>query len=221
MSTSSIENAIRAIEEAFAGVRLDDGISLREADIIDDYGSEAERAAARSQDETEDWRNVPDELIEKHPDVLCFMDEAGLRFHLPAYMRFALRRYEDSESRSTDSAVFRLCDPVIIDQLRGCLTSAQIDAILNFLLECRKNDRMGFNSDEIGLATRQWQGDETAARELKEIACQRSQWVEEFGTLSTDLGIDWFSRYRNGELDAVAEKRVADLLCKLGGDPGA
>ena len=104
MRASSIDNAIRAIEEAFSGVCLGDGISLREVDVIDDYGSEAERAAARALDETEDWRNLPDDLIEKSPDVLCFMDEAGLRFHLPAYMRFALRRCNDSESRSIDSA---------------------------------------------------------------------------------------------------------------------
>ncbi|MBI1324200.1 hypothetical protein GC170_13590 [bacterium] len=221
MSDSSIVNTMRAIEEAFAGVSLGDGISLREADVIDDYGSESERAAARAQDEIHDWRNIPDEFIEKFPDVLCFMDDAGLRFHLPAYMRFALLRYEDSDSRSTDSAVFRLCDPSSIEQLRGFLAPAQINAILQFLLECQQNDRMGFSASDIGLAIRQWNGDETAARESKEIAARRDQWFEEFGTLATDLGIDWLTLYRNGELDAEAEKRVTDLLRKLGGDPGA
>lgn len=221
MSASSIENAVRAIEEAFGGVRLGDGISLVEADIIDAYGSDSERAEARSRDEKDDWTRIPDDLIEKCPDVLCFMDAAGLRFHLPAYMRFALRRYEDSDSRSTDSAVFRLCDPSSIEQLRGFISPAQIEAILQFLLVCRNVDQMGFSDSDIDLAIRQWKGDDTAVLESKEIAARRNQWVEEIGSLTTELGIDWLTLYGNGELDPEAEKRITDLLRKLGGGSSA
>ncbi len=221
MNDSSIENAILAIEESFVGVRLGDGISLREADVIDDYGSESERAEARASDEKEDWRRIPDELIERYPDVLCFMDEAGLRFHLPAFMRFTLRRFETSESRSIDSAIFRLCNPDTIETLRVNLTHAQSAAVLQFLARCKEiEDHSSTTESEIDLAIRQWQGDEAAARELKEIAENRSRLAEEIGALSLDLGVDWFTRYRNGELDAKAENRVAHLLCKLGGDPG-
>jgi hypothetical protein len=74
---------IARVEKVFGDVRLGDGVSLREAFVLDDYGSTEERAAARSQDELIDWRKLVDaDLLTDQ--ALCFMDEAGVRFHLPA-----------------------------------------------------------------------------------------------------------------------------------------
>ena len=65
-TTAQIDNAIKQIVEAFGNVPLGGGVSLREADVIDDYGSDEERAAARAHDELDDWQRVPDEDIENH-----------------------------------------------------------------------------------------------------------------------------------------------------------
>src|SRR5688572_15704193 len=121
---------IERIERAFLGVRLDDGVSLREADVIDNYGSEAERKKARDQDELEDWQRIPEDLISHHYWCLSFFDAKGMRFHLPAYMRFALRHYKDSASASIDSTIYTLGYD---DDRYSLLTPPQRVAVRQFL----------------------------------------------------------------------------------------
>ena len=160
MPTAQMENAVNQIVDAFANVPLGDGVSLHEADVIDDYGSADERAAAREHDELHDWQRIPDDDMENHSSVLCFMDEEGLRFHLPAYMRLALRRYRDCESMSTDAALYRLCDPDCINNLLAFLTKQQIAAIRTFLTTCLEIGDDWLDVSDVSLALRQWQGDE-------------------------------------------------------------
>lgn len=47
MTMTELDNTIMQITEAFRDTRLGDGVSLREADVIDDYGTDDEREAAR------------------------------------------------------------------------------------------------------------------------------------------------------------------------------
>lgn len=191
MPATETDNAIKQIEAAFAEVLLGDGISLREADVIDDYGSNDERAAARKQDELRDWQRIPDEHIEYHSSALCFMDDEGLRFHLPAYMRFTLRRYRESESMSMDSTVYRLCDPDCIKRLLAHLTKTEVDAIKAFLTTCLEIGNDWLDVSNVALALRQWRGDEAAAEELQAVqVAQRDvadQLVENFSGLKTGL----------------------------------
>jgi hypothetical protein len=121
---------IERIERAFAGVGLGCGVSLREADVIDDYGTDTERKQARAQDEQDDWRRIPEDLIARYHWCLPFLDAEGMRFHLPAYMRFALRRYRDSTSMSIDFTIYALDRED--DRLRG-LTTPQRAAVRQFL----------------------------------------------------------------------------------------
>ncbi len=165
MPTTQTHDAVKQIVDAFAEVSLGNGVSLHEADMIDDYGTDEEQAAARRQDELLDWQRIPDEDMENHSFVLCFMDDEGLRFHLPAYMRFTLRRYRESESMSTDSTLYRLCDPDCIKRLLAYLTGQQIDAIKTFLNTCLEIRDGGLDVRYVPLALRQWQGDEPAAEE--------------------------------------------------------
>ena len=167
MPTTQAHDAVKQIVDAFTEVSLGNGVSLREADVIDHYGTDHERIAARKQDELQDWQRIPDEDIENHSSVLCFMDDEGLRFHLPAYMRFTLRRYRDSESMSIDSSLYRLCDPDCIKRLLPYLTGQQIDAIKTFLNTCLEIGDDWLNISEVQLALRHWQGDEAAAEELR------------------------------------------------------
>ena len=162
-----IENAIAEIETAFAGVQLGEGISLREADVIDDYGTDEERLAARAQDEVSDWRKISDELIEQHSYALCFMDPKGLRFHLPAHMRFTLRRYRDFESLSSDASISALCRSDCIIDLPPILTDLQLQAIRTFLTACLGIGEDYLDVAPIPLALCAWAGEQEALEQLK------------------------------------------------------
>jgi len=101
-------SVIDAIEKAFGGVRLEDGVSLREAIVLDNYGTDEERQRARLQDEPEDWRKIPDETIADYSASLAFLDAKGMRFYLPAFMCFAVRNYQHSDSASIDYTLYTL-----------------------------------------------------------------------------------------------------------------
>ncbi len=91
---------LTAIEVAFHGVELGDGVSLHETVVIDNYGGHKERQTARELDEKQDWRRLIDD-----PDLpryfgigycgLCFLDGAGVRFHLPACLFRVVRDFDD------------------------------------------------------------------------------------------------------------------------------
>ena len=77
------------IDKAFAGVELGDGVSMHESAVIDDYGTDEQRLAARTPDEKLDWRKLIDgpemtRLFSIGNGGLCFLDAVGLRFYLPA-----------------------------------------------------------------------------------------------------------------------------------------
>lgn len=102
------DELIRSIERAFDGVSREDGVSLNEAEVIDAYGSEAERRAARGQDLEARWQEVSEAEIERHGDVLPFLDPKGWRYYLPAYMTWTIRRLGRSASMSVDSTIYTL-----------------------------------------------------------------------------------------------------------------
>ncbi len=103
---------LRAIEEAFAGVELGDGVSLHETVVIDLYGSLEEQRAARAPDEKRDWRKlVTDPELVRINGVggLSFYDAAGLRFHLPAYLSLAVKKFRRKYAPAVlDSLLFHL-----------------------------------------------------------------------------------------------------------------
>lgn len=90
MANVLVDEAVGQIVNAFADVRLEDGVSLREAGVIDHDGSDNERRMAREVAELDDWKEIPILDIAYYPDALCFMDDKGLRFHIPAFMCFTL-----------------------------------------------------------------------------------------------------------------------------------
>ena len=74
------------ITNAFAGVKLDDGVGLDEAQAIDDYKALEQRKLQRSNDEKESWQIIPVSELNRCNSSLSFFDEKGMRFHLPAFM---------------------------------------------------------------------------------------------------------------------------------------
>ncbi len=87
-----LSEAMDAIRSAFAGVSRAGGVSLHETRVLDDCGSDAERAAARVNDTDIDWQDVPDSHIEKPDLSLLFLDPIGFRYYLPAYMMWELEQ---------------------------------------------------------------------------------------------------------------------------------
>ena len=140
----SVEDIITAIEEAFAGVARG-AVTLHEAEIIDDYGTEAERLHARTYDPEVNWRDVPDSSIQECPAALSFVDPVSWRFYLPAYMRFGLRHLRDPRNSAIDHAIYSLDGggtpqrgEFTLERFRT-LNEAQARAVRRFLIFASEN----------------------------------------------------------------------------------
>jgi hypothetical protein len=104
---------IEEIRCAFADVDRIDGVSLREAEVLDGYGSVWEQAAARELDIDDHWTAVSDRDLQRYGNKLNFLDTIGLRYYLPAYMSWMLRLHPDYGPSAESSLLFILtrCDP--------------------------------------------------------------------------------------------------------------
>ncbi|MEJ2395649.1 MAG: hypothetical protein P8Z77_12955 [Candidatus Thiodiazotropha sp.] len=125
------------IEIAFGRVTLCDGIGLYEAEAIDNYASDKERLKARKKDREswKRWDEIPTEVIETFYSALCFVDIKGMRFLLPAYMKFAVNNYKNSDSASVDSPIYALqSNPVFAEtDIDDYFTEEQYEAFAKFL----------------------------------------------------------------------------------------
>ena len=116
MRSSSYEQRktalIEEITAAFDGVSREQGVTLHEATVIDDYGSLEERALARTQDTEDKWQNVPDEDIRFTDAVLSSLDPKGFHYYIPAYVVWYLRNIDNEDpefwSNTFDSIIFHL-----------------------------------------------------------------------------------------------------------------
>ncbi|MBE7386126.1 MAG: hypothetical protein F6J95_032650 [Leptolyngbya sp. SIO1E4] len=128
---------IQRITDAFADVLREDGVSLHQARVIDDYGSAEEEAQARLLDTDTHWWEVPDEWIAEFYEILSFVDPKGFRYYIPAYMIWMLKHYDDTYSNTAGSTVYSfLSYPGLEDwqqQRFGLLNEAQAQAVCHFL----------------------------------------------------------------------------------------
>lgn len=89
------------IRDAFAGVALGSGISLRQAQVIDNYYGEGVTEEEFSRlplfEETERWDRVTVEELES--DNVAHLDPEGFRFYLPAFMISVLDEYVPTSMR--------------------------------------------------------------------------------------------------------------------------
>jgi hypothetical protein len=130
------------IDVAFGQVALADGISLHQAVAIDDRKSSEEQKAVRGRDTYKRWQDIPDQDIRYCCSALSFFDVKGFRFHLPAYMRLAVRDFPADPDDIRNSCEFHLTqegglslrksDPRRIVALYE-FTSLQVQAIASFL----------------------------------------------------------------------------------------
>ena len=83
--SENTQKLLALIREAFTDVYLEDGVSLHQTVVIDNYGSNAEMVQARLKDEKMDWQKLiskPELLNINGIGGLSFYDAKGLRFHV-------------------------------------------------------------------------------------------------------------------------------------------
>ena len=101
------DQLIADIEAAFRDVERGAGETLREADG-EGAGTEVQLRTARAQETERTWSEIPDEVIDNHEAALSFVDPEGFRYYLPAFMRWALRHYKQSNRITVDTAIYAL-----------------------------------------------------------------------------------------------------------------
>ncbi len=128
-----IQSAIAAIEAAFADVRLGSGVSIRQADAIDNYDGEEEQALARELDEHEDWNASPRKSSTiRHRPCVSWMSRASCFSCQPACVLRCVTTTM-SPNCSADAAYNRVTDPGFIRSYKPRMTEQQQEAIVLFL----------------------------------------------------------------------------------------
>lgn len=96
-----MEKDIREIiHSAFSGVSLGNGTSLRQAQVIDNYGegvTDEEFKRLTLNEITNDWSKIPFEELELN--CVAHLDAEGYRYYIPAFMLSVLNHYESSSMR--------------------------------------------------------------------------------------------------------------------------
>ena len=138
MDTPTIQDVVKAIEIAFDGVSRGDGITLHEADAIDDGLPDAERAAARLRDTDSRWQDIPAGLIGRACSSLCFVDAKAYHYYIPAFMRWSVQHYRNSDSFTVDATIYGLSyvgegRVEVVNHALPLLTAEQRRAIALFL----------------------------------------------------------------------------------------
>jgi hypothetical protein len=121
---------LRAISSAFDGVTFGMGLTLHQARALDNYCHPSEVQAAKEQDPETSWQDVSDEKLLKVHDAHFFLDAAGFRFYLPAYMTWSLQGARRKGHSAFDQTVEMLQPP---NERFAVLDYAQASAVCAYL----------------------------------------------------------------------------------------
>ena len=134
---------IRVIQNAFKGVRLEDGISLNMTEYYDSGGSQAHYKDLSNNDERDDWSKISDKTLEDYHVTFSFTDIKGFRFYAPAYMIWSVKHLKDSQSIIGDFTIYALDPDHYVLKSVGIINvfnQPQINAIIDFLKFSEAND---------------------------------------------------------------------------------
>ncbi len=97
------------IESAFKDVLLKDGIGINQADRIAMEQRDVLVQKGRNLDRLwwTYWHEIEDKYIASYSEVMYYMDSAGLKWVLPAYMRYIIKHYKEG-SFSIDTTIYIL-----------------------------------------------------------------------------------------------------------------
>jgi len=143
MTKSTEQTLIDEIDQAFSGVRLEDGISLNMTKYNDSGGSVKQFEEKARFDERDDWHRIPDDTLEKFTVTFSFTDLKGFRFYIPAYMIWTLRNHRKSDSIIGSMTIYAIDpDHYIFGQVRffDWFSMPQIVVMVKFLEYCCANE---------------------------------------------------------------------------------
>lgn len=126
---------LTALERAFADVELAGGVSMAEADLIDDHALPARTATdppPRGHGIGPPWQDLtPADLEPYHWGPFSFMDARGVRYYLPALIRFDLR---GDRPAALDSLVVCLARHHRMASVHRLLDDGQREVVARWLL---------------------------------------------------------------------------------------
>ena len=118
---------IEEIIAAFDGVSREGGVSMSEAEVIDDYGDAGERYMARQEDTDTRWEEI---TIEQLTGMWAsiFLDSIGFRYYMPAFLLYFLYTVNANlEEDYDDEKATRYNHNLLIWQLTARDTEGKIE----------------------------------------------------------------------------------------------
>jgi len=103
------DQLIKEIQTAFKDVRLKDGIGINEADRMEMQQRDVLIQKGRNLDRMwwNSWMDIEDKYMASYSSVMDYMDAAGIKWVLPAYMIYIINHYKEG-SFSVDSTIYTL-----------------------------------------------------------------------------------------------------------------
>lgn len=97
------------IETAFKDVLLKDGIGINQADRIEQRLRDVLIQKGRNLDRMwwSAWTDIDDKYMASYSSVMDYMDAAGIKWVMPAYMTYIVKHYKEG-SFSVDSTIYTL-----------------------------------------------------------------------------------------------------------------
>lgn len=149
-----------ALERAFASVTLAGGVSMAEADLIDEHALSSRDEHSRpppGHGKAPPWQDLTLAGFERyHWGPFPFVEARGLRYYLPALLRFDLR---GESPCAIESLVFCIDSGHAADRLRALLDGAQRRVVARWLLYRALVPSPGVYADAAGRALRRSWGE--------------------------------------------------------------
>lgn len=129
------QELIEEIQSAFKDVILKDGIGINEADRMELQQRDVLIQKGRNLDRMwwNSWMDIDDKYIASYSSVMDYMDAAGIKWALPAYMTYIIKHYKEG-SFSVDSTIYTLEAGALGSDKLDLYTLEQKRAIAKFLL---------------------------------------------------------------------------------------
>jgi hypothetical protein len=198
------EDALAAIDAAFAGAPRPSDEALLHDDCFDDNDIVALYAF-------EHWRDVPDDVVRSEYAALSFLSPAGYRHFIAAYMSFALRHLGSGDA-AVDSTIWSLgLDDYSDERMRAFtrskwsdLDDAQRAAVLSFLRAVALD---GEYAGDVARALPAWDGSDDGAGDTPAAVAERAA-AAEAGEATVEA---WFEGVNARDEFALGELELEDV----------
>jgi hypothetical protein len=145
------DELIDLVRQAFADVKLEDGIGVRESDGIDDYDGPEELKRLRATDEKDDWQKIPTDLLNYCNAAPSFLDAKGMRFYTPAFV------VSELNGEFNQDFIGRLIDgSYSATEFSKLLTNDQRDAMIECIRFYGGIEHYSYQPDQIDSAVKRF-----------------------------------------------------------------